>query len=84
MLGNLDNEVIFKKAFTNKFVLQCLVKDLFNIDFVPETVETEKRFQPKIAFIDFKYDVFAQSKDKRIIVEIQRVDYDYSFDRFLL
>ena len=84
MLGNLDNEVIFKKAFTNKFVLQCLAKDLFNIDFVPETVETEKRFQPKIAFIDFKYDVFAQSKDKRIIVEIQRVDYDYSFDRFLL
>jgi hypothetical protein len=51
---------------------------------VPETVETEKRFQPKIAYIDFKYDIFAQSKDKRIIVEIQRVDYDYSFDRFLL
>jgi predicted transposase/invertase (TIGR01784 family) len=84
MLGNLDNEVIFKKAFTNKFVLQCLVKDLFGADFVPETVETEKRFSPKISYIDFKYDIFAQSKDKRIIVEIQRVDYDYSFDRFLL
>jgi hypothetical protein len=84
MLGNLANEVIFKKAFTDKFVLQCLVKDLFNVDFVPETVETEKRFEPKIAHIDFKYDIFAQSKDKRVIVEIQRVDYDYNFDRFLL
>ncbi len=84
MLGNLANEVIFKKAFTDKFVLQCLVRDLFNVDFVPETVETEKRFEPKIAHVDFKYDIFAQSKDQRIIVEIQKVDYDYNFDRFLL
>lgn len=84
MLGNLDNEVIFKKAFTNKFVLKCLVKDLFGIDFEPETVETEKRFEPKISYIDFKYDIFAESKDKRIVVEIQKVDYDYNFDRFLL
>ena len=89
ILGNLANEVIFKKAFTDKFVLQCLVRDLFNVDFVPETVETEKRFvaaanRPKIAHIDFKYDIFAQSHDQRIIVEIQKVDYDYNFDRFLL
>ncbi len=84
MLGNLANEVIFKKAFTDKFVLQCLVRDLFQVDFVPETVETEKRFEPKMAHIDFKYDIFAQSKDQRVIVEIQRVDYDDNFDRFLL
>ncbi len=94
MLGNLANEVIFKKAFTDKFVLQCLVRDLFNVDFVPATVETEKRFvatanRPKIAHIDFnsndcRYDIFAQSKDQRVIVEIQKVDYDYNFDRFLL
>ena len=84
MLGNLDNEVIFKKAFTDKFVLQCLVKDLFGVTFIPDKVETEKRFPMKITYIDFKYDVFAQSKDKRVIVEIQKVDYDYNFDRFLL
>ncbi len=84
MLGNLANEVIFKKAFTDKFVLQCFVKDLFGVDFEPHRVETEKRFEPKIAHIDFKYDIFAQSKDERVIVEIQKVDYDYNFDRFLL
>ncbi|TAD99230.1 MAG: hypothetical protein EAZ97_09265, partial [Bacteroidetes bacterium] len=84
MLANLDNEVIFKKAFTDKFVLKCLVKDLFGIDFEAETVETEKRFEPKISYIDFKYDIFAESKDKRVVVEIQKVDYDYNFDRFLL
>ncbi len=84
MLGNLDNEVIFKKAFTNKFVLQCFVKDIFGIDFEPAKIETEKRFRPKIAHIDLKYDIFAESVDKRVIVEIQKVDYDYNFDRFLL
>jgi hypothetical protein len=84
MLGNLANEVIFKKAFTDKFVLQCFVKDLFGVDFEPDKIETEKRFEPKIAYIDFKYDIFAQSKDQRVIVEIQKVDYDYNFDRFLL
>lgn len=84
MLGNLDNEVIFKKAFTDKFVLECFVRDLFGIDFVPDKVETERRFKPKIAHIDFKYDIFAQSKDERVIVEIQKIDYDYNFDRFLL
>jgi hypothetical protein len=84
MLGNLDNEVIFKKAFTDKFVLKCLVKDLFGVDFEADKVQTEKRFEPKISSIDFKYDIFAESKDKRVIVEIQRIDYDYNFDRFLL
>jgi hypothetical protein len=84
MLGNLDNEVIFKKAFTDKFVLKCLVKDLFGVEFEAAKVETEKRFEPKVSSIDFKYDIFAESKDKRVIVEIQRVDYDYNFDRFLL
>jgi predicted transposase/invertase (TIGR01784 family) len=84
MLGNLDNEVIFKKAFTDKFVLKCLVKDLFGVEFEPDEVLTEKRFEPKISSIDFKYDIFAESKDKRVIVEIQRIDYDYNFDRFLL
>jgi len=84
MLGNLDNEIIFKKAFTDKFVLQCVVKDIFGVDFEPAKVETEKRFKPKIAHIDLKYDIFAESKDKRTIVEIQKVDYDYNFDRFLL
>jgi predicted transposase/invertase (TIGR01784 family) len=28
-------------------------------------------------------DIFAESVDHRVIIEIQRVDYDYNFDRFL-
>jgi hypothetical protein len=28
-------------------------------------------------------DIFAESIDHRVIIEIQRIDYDYNFDRFL-
>jgi predicted transposase/invertase (TIGR01784 family) len=58
MLGNLDNEVIFKKAFTNKIVFKAFVRD-------------------------FELDIFAESIDRRIVIEIQRVEYDSHFDRFL-
>ncbi|MCK5877081.1 MAG: PD-(D/E)XK nuclease family transposase [Candidatus Marithrix sp.] len=82
-LSRLDNEVFFKKAFTDKLVFTQFVKDIIGIDIEVDKIETEKRFKPKIAAIDFAYDIFAESKDNRVIIEIQRVKYDYNFDRFL-
>jgi predicted transposase/invertase (TIGR01784 family) len=82
-LSRLDNEVIFKKAFTDKIVLTQFVKDVLGINIKVGKIETEKRFKPKMAYIDFSYDIFAESTDERIIVEIQRANYDYNFDRFL-
>ena len=83
MLTPLDNEVIFKKAFTDPFVLRRFVKDVVGVDFDPGPIETEKKFSPKSGNIDFAYDIFAESKDHRVVVEMQRVEYDYHFDRFL-
>lgn len=82
-LGSLDNEVIFKKAFTNKVVFKAFVKDVLGIDFEVGVIETEKKFEPKIGYVDFELDIYAESVDKRICVEIQRVEYDHHFDRFL-
>jgi predicted transposase/invertase (TIGR01784 family) len=59
------------------------VKDILGIDMEFGVIETEKRFEPKVAYVDFKLDIFAESKDKRVIVEIQKIEYDYNFDRFL-
>ena len=42
MLAPLDNETIFKKAFTDTVVFQQFVSDLFNIDIVVDKIETEK------------------------------------------
>jgi hypothetical protein len=83
MLGSLDNEVIFKKAFTNKTVFVAFVRDILGIEVEVERIETEKKFDPKIGYVDFELDIFAESVDKRIVIEIQRVEYDHHFDRFL-
>jgi hypothetical protein len=83
MLANLDNEVIFKKAFTDPVVFRGFVKDILGLDIEVGKIETEKQFRPKMAYIDFKLDIFAESKDERVIIEIQRIEYDHNFDRFL-
>ena len=83
MLGNLDNEVIFKKAFTDKIVLEAFVKDILGLEITVGTIETEKKFSPAIGHIDFELDIFAETVDKRTVIELQRAQYDYNFDRFM-
>jgi hypothetical protein len=48
MLSNLDNEVIFKKAFTHKTVFKAFVHDILGIEVEVDNIETEKRFDPPI------------------------------------
>ena len=44
MLAKLDNEVIFKKAFTDKIVFEQFVKDILGIEIEVDKIETEKKF----------------------------------------
>jgi predicted transposase/invertase (TIGR01784 family) len=82
-IARLDNEVFFKKAFTDEIVFKAFVKDIIGIDVQPDKIETEKAFQPKLGNINFKYDIFAEDSKKRVVIEIQKVEYDHNFDRFL-
>ena len=87
-IARLDNEVFFKKAFTDEIVFKAFVKDIVGIDVQPDKIETERcdvsqGFQPKLGNINFKYDIFAEDSKKRIVIEIQKVEYDHNFDRFL-
>jgi hypothetical protein len=81
-LVNLDNEVYFKKVFTNVEVFTAFVKDVLGIDIDIDKVETEKVLPSKVSAIKFKMDLFAEDKNSRTVVEIQKVDYDYTYDRF--
>lgn len=83
MLARLDNEVFFKKAFTDRLVFKSFVKDIVGIEVEPDKIETEKSFDPKVGSINFRYDIFAEDTEKRVIIEIQKVEYDHNFDRFL-
>jgi PD-(D/E)XK nuclease family transposase len=82
-IARLDNEVFFKKAFTDRIVFKAFVKDIIGIDVEPTIIETEKTFVPKIGSIGFKYDIFADDPTNRVVIEIQKVEYDHNFDRFL-
>ena len=80
LLGSLDNEVYFKKVFTNVEVFRAFVKDVVGVDVDIDHVETEKVLERKTSPIRFKMDLFAESRDHRVIVEIQKVDYDYNHE----
>jgi uncharacterized protein YjbJ (UPF0337 family) len=82
MLANLDNEVHFKKVFTDVDVFRAFVKDVLGIDMNITKVETEKVLPSKTSAIKFRMDLFAEDKANRTVVEIQKVDYDYTYDRF--
>ena len=51
ILGSLDNEVIFKKAFTDMFVFKSFVKDVLGIEIEVDKIETEKKYDPKIVSV---------------------------------
>jgi hypothetical protein len=82
MLANLDNEVYFKKVFTDVDVFTAFVKDVLGIDIHINKVETEKVLPTKVSAIKFKMDLFAEDEASRTVIEIQKVDYDYTYDRF--
>jgi len=82
MIANLDNEVYFKHVFTDVEVFSAFAKDILGIELNIDRVETEKVLPSKISAIKFRMDLFAEDNDNRTIVEIQKVDYDYSYDRF--
>jgi hypothetical protein len=64
-------------------VLRAFVRDIVGIEVEPDKIETEKAFQPKLGSIAFRYDVFAEDAKRRVVIEIQKVEYDHNFDRFL-
>ncbi len=82
MIANLDNEVHFKHVFTDVEVFSAFTKDVLGIELNIDKVETEKVLPSKVSAIKFRMDLFAEDNDRRTIVEIQKIDYDYSYDRF--
>ncbi len=82
-LARLDNEVFFKKAFTDEIVFKAFVHDIVGINILPDKIETEKSFAPILGNVNFRYDIFAEDSINRVIVEIQKVEYGHNFNRFL-
>lgn len=82
-LISLDNQVTFKRSFSDKLVLETFVEDVIGQPFEAGLIETEKEFDPPVGSVKVRFDIFAESADKRVILELQRVRYDSNFHRFL-
>lgn len=82
-IASLRYGVIFKKAFCDVEIFKAFVKDIIGIDLEITQVETEKSFQPPAGKVATKFDLFAEDKKNRIVVDIQHVRDDDHYDRFL-
>lgn len=75
--------VMFKKAFNDVDIFNSFVSDILGIEFHCEKIETEKEFDTLLGSIKPRFDLYAEDKKNRIIVDIQhRRDTDH-YDRFL-
>jgi len=82
-VASLGYGVIFKKAFSQPDIFKAFVKDFLGIELVIDKVETEKSFDQPVGNVDTRFDLFAEDKQNRIIVDIQHVRYADHYDRFL-
>ena len=82
-VASLCYGVIFKKAFSQLDVFTAFVKDILDIDLIIDHVETEKSFPSPVGNVNNHFDLFAEDKVNRIIVDIQHRRYADHYHRFL-
>jgi predicted transposase/invertase (TIGR01784 family) len=79
----LRYDVIFKKAFSYPNLFTALVKDFLGIQLKINKVEHDKVFVPSVGNVATKFDLFAEDKKNRVIVEIQHAHYSDTYERFV-
>ena len=82
-VASLRYGVIFKKAFCVPEIFTGFVRDFLDIKLEIDTVETEKSFHYRAGRVACRYDLFAEDKENRVIVDIQHARYRDHYDRFL-
>lgn len=82
-VASLRYDVIFKKAFGVPEIFTAFVRDLLGIEIEIDTVEKDKAYDPPIGSVATKFDLYAEDKKNRIIVDIQHVRYPDHYHRFL-
>jgi len=82
-VASLRYGVIFKKAFSRPHIFKAFVKDFLDIELDIDKVETEKSFSPVVGRVDSRFDLFAEDKKQRAIVDIQHERYTDHYHRFL-
>lgn len=82
-VASLRYGVIFKKAFSDPEVFKGFVRDFLGVELEIDTVETEKTFDPPVGRVASRFDLYAEDKKNRIIVDIQHERHENHYDPFL-
>ncbi len=80
---SLRYDVIFKKAFGDKDIFTAFVHDVLDIDLEIDEVEKDKQYNPAIGSVATKFDLYAEDKKNRVIVDIQHRRLPDHYQRFL-
>jgi predicted transposase/invertase (TIGR01784 family) len=80
---SLQYDVIFKKAFSKPDIFKAFVKAVLGIELDITNVDMEKTFDSKIGRVKSRFDLFAEDIKKRVIVDIQHMQHEDYYDRFL-
>ena len=82
-VASLRYGVVFKKAFCDPEIFAAFIRDMLGLTLEIEQVETEKEFNPPIGYVAPRFDLFAEDKKHRVIVDIQHARSIDHYDRFL-
>jgi len=82
-VASLRYGVIFKKAFCDPEIFTAFAQDVLGVTLEIDHVETEKAFLPTIGRVASRFDLYAEDRKHRIIVDIQHDRYGDHYHRFL-
>ena len=82
-VASLRYGVIFKKAFCDPEIFTAFAQDVLGITLEIDHVETEKSFSPSIGRVAARFDLYAEDRKHRTIVDIQHERYGDHYHRFL-
>ena len=82
-VASLRYGVIFKKAFCVPEIFTGFVRDFLNVKLEIDEVETEKSFPNQVGRVASRFDLFAEDKKNRVIVDIQHVRSPDHYAQFL-
>lgn len=82
-VASLQYGVVFKKAFCNPEIFTAFVQDIVGMQLTIDRVETEKEFDPPVGYVKPRFDLFAEDRAHRVIVDIQHARTTDHYDRFL-
>ena len=82
-VASLRYGVMFKKAFCDPEIFTAFVRDVAGVVIEIDHVETEKAFSPPIGRVDSRFDLYAEDRKHRTVVDIQHERYPDHYHRFL-